>query len=65
MTAKKKKTAAPKAKPAKGTSKGLLIQMPPALIADVDAYRADKGLEGEPIARTVAIRALIRAGLRA
>lgn len=67
MTAKKK-TAAPNTKApkaAKAQSRGLLVQMPADLIAELDAYRTDKGLEGEPVARTVAIRSLIRAGLRA
>ena len=68
MTAKKKKTVAakaPKTKTPKAQSRGLLVQMPADLIAELDAYRTDRGLEGEPVARTVAIRSLIRAGLRA
>jgi hypothetical protein len=72
MTAKKKKAAARKAAPKaapKAAAKAaaplnMILRLPGDLVVEVDAWRFERGLEGEPVARSVAIRALIRSGLR-
>jgi hypothetical protein len=68
MTAKKKKAAAHKAAPKAATKAAaplnMILRLPGDLVAEVDGWRSARGLEGEPVARSVAIRALIRSGLR-
>ena len=46
-------------------TKAVITELPLALLAEIDAWCAAHGVEGEPVSRSGGVRALLRTGLRA